>query len=117
MAVWVTGSTTGAGTGAEGGALATGWGAGGGAAGATGWGFGSIGLKRAGSAAMISGFAGSSGLAGFAGSMAGGAISPGLARPNSRSEEHTSELQSIMRISYAGFCLKKNKHTTQYINK
>src|SRR3546814_5252976 len=45
-AVWVTGSTTGAGTGAEGGALATGWGAGGGAAGATGWGFGSIGLKR-----------------------------------------------------------------------
>src|SRR3546814_3733425 len=27
-----------------------------------------------------------------------------------RSEEHTSELQSIMRISYAGFCLKKKKH-------
>src|SRR3546814_3250309 len=28
-----------------------------------------------------------------------------------RSEEHTSELQSLMRISYAGFCLKKkNKH-------
>src|SRR3546814_10300266 len=26
-----------------------------------------------------------------------------------RSEEHTSELQSIMSISYAGFCLKKNK--------
>src|SRR3546814_1163742 len=26
-----------------------------------------------------------------------------------RSEEHTSELQSLMRISYAGFCLKKNK--------
>src|SRR3546814_10424843 len=25
-----------------------------------------------------------------------------------RSEEHTSELQSLMRISYAGFCLKKN---------
>src|SRR3546814_1948036 len=32
-----------------------------------------------------------------------------------RSEEHTSELQSLMRISYAVFCLKhKNKHT--YIN-
>src|SRR3546814_4524869 len=31
----------------------------------------------------------------------------------SRSEEHTSELQSLMRISYAVFCLKtKNKHTT-----
>src|SRR3546814_7543423 len=26
-----------------------------------------------------------------------------------RSEEHTSELQSLMRNSYAGFCLKKNK--------
>src|SRR3546814_1341478 len=27
-----------------------------------------------------------------------------------RSEEHTSELQSLMRISYAVFCLKNNKH-------
>src|SRR3546814_9877438 len=31
-----------------------------------------------------------------------------------RSEEHTSELQSLMRISYAVFCLKKKKH---YIKK
>src|SRR3546814_3841429 len=30
-----------------------------------------------------------------------------------RSEEHTSELQSLMRISYAVFCLKKKKHNTQ----
>src|SRR3546814_6976759 len=30
-----------------------------------------------------------------------------------RSEEHTSELQSLMRISYAVFCLKKNKATKQ----
>src|SRR3546814_1776451 len=30
-----------------------------------------------------------------------------------RSEEHTSELQSLMRISYAVFCLKKNTDTTQ----
>src|SRR3546814_4133679 len=30
-----------------------------------------------------------------------------------RSEEHTSELQSLMRISYAVFCLKKNKMTTK----
>src|SRR3546814_5152106 len=30
-----------------------------------------------------------------------------------RSEEHTSELQSIMRISYAVFCLKKKTKTTQ----
>src|SRR3546814_2392946 len=34
-----------------------------------------------------------------------GASPPG----GSRSEEHTSELQSLMRISYAVFCLKKNK--------
>src|SRR3546814_8848090 len=34
-----------------------------------------------------------------------------------RSEEHTSELQSLMRISYAVFCLKKkknNRNTTSY---
>src|SRR3546814_3199536 len=31
--------------------------------------------------------------------------------PASRSEEHTSELQSLMRISYAVFCLKKKKRT------
>src|SRR3546814_2198765 len=30
---------------------------------------------------------------------------------NARSEEHTSELQSLMRISYAVFCLKKKKTT------
>src|SRR3546814_16405270 len=29
--------------------------------------------------------------------------------PEARSEEHTSELQSLMRISYAVFCLKKKK--------
>src|SRR3546814_6089072 len=29
-----------------------------------------------------------------------------------RSEEHTSELQSLMRISYAVFCLKKKNHIT-----
>src|SRR3546814_1109238 len=34
--------------------------------------------------------------------------------PRPRSEEHTSELQSLMRISYAVFCLKKkNKDTVQ----
>src|SRR3546814_19498410 len=32
-----------------------------------------------------------------------------LARRRDRSEEHTSELQSLMRISYAVFCLKKKK--------
>src|SRR3546814_8391776 len=34
-----------------------------------------------------------------------------LGREIQRSEEHTSELQSLMRISYAVFCLKKKKKT------
>src|SRR3546814_1047370 len=33
-----------------------------------------------------------------------------------RSEEHTSELQSLMRISYAVFCLKKKKTISNYTN-
>src|SRR3546814_6049749 len=33
-------------------------------------------------------------------------------RRSCRSEEHTSELQSLMRISYAVFCLKKKKNQT-----
>src|SRR3546814_1347380 len=36
-------------------------------------------------------------------------------RHQERSEEHTSELQSLMRISYAVFCLKKKKKTIQSI--
>src|SRR3546814_2282150 len=32
-----------------------------------------------------------------------------------RSEEHTSELQSLMRISYAVFCLKKKKKTKENV--
>src|SRR3546814_3688753 len=31
-----------------------------------------------------------------------------------RSEEHTSELQSLMRIAYAVFCLKQKQYITQY---
>src|SRR3546814_3424526 len=47
---------------------------------------------------------------------------PAVASAAARSEEHTSELESLMRISYAVFCLKKkkkkqkkkqNKHTQQ----
>src|SRR3546814_6267767 len=34
--------------------------------------------------------------------------------PKLRSEEHTSELQSLMRISYAVFCLKKKKQRSTY---
>src|SRR3546814_9578683 len=47
----------------------------------------------------------------------GHAASPASRSTSTRSEEHTSELQSLMRISYAVFCLKKqntinNKNTT-----
>src|SRR3546814_8715549 len=35
----------------------------------------------------------------------------GLCQPRGRSEEHTSELQSLMRNSYAVFCLKKKRNT------
>src|SRR3546814_2884784 len=38
-----------------------------------------------------------------------------LTRSTRRSEEHTSELQSLMRISYAVFCLKKKNNVTIYI--
>src|SRR3546814_5315345 len=38
-----------------------------------------------------------------------GRHSPATSRAPPRSEEHTSELQSLMRISYAVFCLKKKK--------
>src|SRR3546814_1489089 len=37
-----------------------------------------------------------------------------VAGPAQRSEEHTSELQSLMRISYAVFCLKKKKTYTPH---
>src|SRR3546814_3320633 len=38
----------------------------------------------------------------------------GINRTIIRSEEHTSELQSLMRISYAVFCLKKTNSTLAY---
>src|SRR3546814_5983612 len=37
-------------------------------------------------------------------------------KATNRSEEHTSELQSLMRISYAVFCLQKTKHIQNYKN-
>src|SRR3546814_6981725 len=40
-------------------------------------------------------------------------IGGGEATAMARSEEHTSELQSLMRISYAVFCLKKKKHNSR----
>src|SRR3546814_10499692 len=50
--------------------------------------------------------AGRGGLAGVACCGTAGRVRAG---PSPRSEEHTSELQSLMRNSYAVFCLKKNK--------
>src|SRR3546814_7062387 len=41
-----------------------------------------------------------------------GTPNSGAIRAGLRSEEHTSELQSLMRISYAVFCLKKKTQTT-----
>src|SRR3546814_3230718 len=40
-------------------------------------------------------------------------MNTGAGRGKGRSEEHTSELQSLMRISYAVFCLKKKKKHKQ----
>src|SRR3546814_1726901 len=63
------------------------------------------------------------------GQIRGGQCRPGVSVPLSsrsgdfqrqvigRSEEHTSELQSLMRISYAVFCLKKKTNTTKYPSK
>src|SRR3546814_2187626 len=40
-----------------------------------------------------------------------------VSAPADRSEEHTSELQSLMRISYAVFCLKKKKNVSIVLTK
>src|SRR3546814_4449893 len=45
-----------------------------------------------------------------------GAGEKGRENPDARSEEHTSELQSLMRISYAVFCLKKKKKNKQKVD-
>src|SRR3546814_10243322 len=56
-------------------------------------------LKESGGAVTIDGIADSN-----------GRISTYMKNLDARSEEHTSELQSLMRISYAVFCLKKKKY-------
>src|SRR3546814_6753498 len=45
-----------------------------------------------------------------------GALGAEGVTPVPRSEEHTSELQSLMRISYAAFCLKKKKTKKELTN-
>src|SRR3546814_8065519 len=58
-----------------------------------------------------------SGLAMSATAAAGGRSDHGKGRAGAvRSEEHTSELQSLMRISYAVFCLKKKNQTANEIS-
>src|SRR3546814_9033010 len=47
------------------------------------------------------------------GPLAAGLIVADIDFLGERSEEHTSELQSLMRISYAVFCLKKKNKTTE----
>src|SRR3546814_5885302 len=56
------------------------------------------------------------GMVGSVGGMVGSV--PGVGAGGGRSEEHTSELQSLMRISYAVFCLKKKtRQHTQHITR
>src|SRR3546814_6749177 len=45
---------------------------------------------------------------------AGEAAAAAAAMDTRRSEEHTSELQSLMRISYAVFCLQKKNHQSEH---
>src|SRR3546814_6111061 len=47
---------------------------------------------------------------------AGAKLVGDILKKKRRSEEHTSELQSLMRISYAVFCLKKKKNNTTNTN-
>src|SRR3546814_9377352 len=68
--------------------------------------------KRPGDGAGLR-WAGLGGLCG-GGTAAGAAGGLSAAR---RSEEHTSELQSLMRISYAVFCLKKKRHNSRRIGR
>src|SRR3546814_3675524 len=61
--------------------------------------------------------AGQGGIGAAEGGIEGGGGAPDFgAAINNRSEEHTSELQSLMRISYAVFCLKKKNKWTNGIS-
>src|SRR3546814_10715076 len=56
--------------------------------------------------------------ASYAASRATASVSPSPVTPRiRRSEEHTSELQSLMRISYAVFCLKKKTKRSEHIQR
>src|SRR3546814_1695403 len=63
---------------------------------------------------MLNGLLVGTGLA-LAGCAPSGSEGARIAAAEPRSEEHTSELQSLMRISSAGFCLKKKKTTSNLL--
>src|SRR3546814_1933956 len=83
--------------------------------------FRSFGHKRQGNAETLRGFGEAYGfgvsIVTQASDETGGVFSSSRAREllieGRRSEEHTSELQSLMRISYAVFCLKKKKYRNE----
>src|SRR3546814_5840821 len=66
-----------------------------------------MGLLGVGTVTLVSGCGAESNSSSSAGSTQ---PAPPTALPENRSEEHTSELQSLMRISYAVFCLNKKKY-------
>src|SRR3546814_1817146 len=66
------------------------------------------GISAAGGSALAIGGSASTGVTAAGRTLVGGRASGRIL--GSRSEEHTSELQSLMRISYAVFCLKKKKN-------
>src|SRR3546814_9799225 len=69
-------------------------------------------LKMAIGALVVVGCAGAGAFVSLGTNLLGGGMTSTTSAPDSfRSEEHTSELQSLMRISYAVFCLKKKKKT------
>src|SRR3546814_10598722 len=71
---------------------------------------GHLGIRQPAGAAGAASFLGVTGKAGLGQPSSGAGTRPGR---TGRSDEHTSELQSLMRISYAVFCLqKKNKLST-----
>src|SRR3546814_6780763 len=85
----------------------------------------SVGALAEGSALVATGGGGATGIAGGSAFTTGGAgaagasaftagFSAGVGFTSRRSEEHTSALQSLMRISYAVFCLKKKTNNTKH---
>src|SRR3546814_5295459 len=71
-------------------------------------------IARGGLRAILSDPALTAGLNVHRGEIFNAEVGESLQLPVRRSEEHTSELQSLMRTSYAVFCLKKKKRRSQH---